>query len=80
MVIMPNGFMHVLGHQLGKGNRNVFSNHQIALWSIFKNLVKWQEDLKILPNGNKIFKNLVKWQQDFYKARQMATRSFLTTR
>ena len=32
---------------IGKGNRNVFSNHQIALMSIFKNLVKWQQDLKI---------------------------------
>ena len=32
---------------IGKGNRNIFSNHQIALMSIFKNLVKWQQDLKI---------------------------------
>ena len=30
-----------------------------------KNLVKWQQDLKISSNGNKIFRNLVKWQQDF---------------
>ena len=29
---------------IGKGNKNVFSNHQIALRSIFKNLVKWQQD------------------------------------
>ena len=26
---------------IGKGNRNVFSNHQIALRSIFKNHFKW---------------------------------------
>ena len=30
--------------EIGKGNKNVFSNHQIALRSIFKNLVKWQQD------------------------------------
>ena len=29
---------------VGKGNRNGFSNHQIALRSIFKNLVTWQQD------------------------------------
>ena len=29
---------------IGKGNKNVFSNHQIALRSIFKNLIKWQQD------------------------------------
>ena len=29
---------------IGKGNRNVFSIHQIALRSIFENLVKWQQD------------------------------------
>ena len=29
---------------IGKGNKNVFSNHQISLWLIFKNLVKRQED------------------------------------
>ena len=40
---------------IGKGNRNVFSNHQIAFRSIFKNSL----------NGNKIFKSLVKWQQGF---------------
>ena len=28
--------------EIGKGNRNVFSNHQIAVRSIFKNLGKWQ--------------------------------------
>ena len=39
---------------IGKGNKNIFSNHQIALRSIFKNLVKWQQDLKISSNGNKI--------------------------
>ena len=50
---------------IGKGNINVFSNHQRALRSIFKYLIKWQQDLKISSNDNKIFKNLVKWQQDF---------------
>ena len=40
--------------EIGKGNKNVFSNHQIVLRSIFKNLVKWQQDFKILSNGNKI--------------------------
>ena len=45
---------------IGKGNKNVFSNHQIALRSIFKNLVKWQQNLKISSNSNKNFKNLVK--------------------
>ena len=58
---------------IGKGNKNVFSYHQIALRSIFKNLVKRQQNLKISSNGNKI-KNLVKLQQDFSKSRQMATR------
>ena len=32
------------GDRIGKGNRNVFCNHQMALRSIFKNLVKWQQD------------------------------------
>ena len=41
-------------HYIGKGNEYVFSNHQIALRSISKNLVKATR-----------FKNLVKWQQDF---------------
>ena len=51
--------------EIGKGNRNFFSNHHIALGSFFKNLVKWQQDflksrqmatrfLKISSNGNKI--------------------------
>ena len=62
------------GEAIGKGKRNVFSSHQIALRSIFKNLVKWQQDLKISSNGNKMFKNLVKWQHDFKKSRQMTTR------
>ena len=50
---------------IGKGNRNVFCNHQMALGSNFRNLVKWQQDLKILSNSNKIFKNLVKRHQNF---------------
>ena len=63
-----NRFREVLGKvtgSIGKGNRNVFSNHQIALRSIFKNLIKWHQDLKISSNGNEMFKILVKWQQDF---------------
>ena len=36
--------MKRVGEEIGKGNRYVFSNHQIALGSIFKNLVKWQQD------------------------------------
>ena len=39
---------------IGKGNKNVFSKHQIALRSIFKNLIEWEQDLKISSNGNKI--------------------------
>ena len=39
---------------IGKGNKNIFSNHQIALRSISKNCVKWQQDIKISSNGNKI--------------------------
>ena len=31
---------------IGKENKNVFSNHQITLRSIFKNLVKWQQDFE----------------------------------
>ena len=38
--LMDDGMIEVIG----KGNRNVLSNHQIALRSIFKNLVKWQQD------------------------------------
>ena len=33
-----------LGDRIGKGNKNVFSNHQILLKSTYKNLVKWQQD------------------------------------
>ena len=56
---------HEAKEAIGKGNKNVYSNHQVALRSIFKNIVKWQQDLKISSNGNSIFKTLVKWQQDF---------------
>ena len=46
----------LIGHvTIGKGNKNVFSNNQIALRSFFKNLVKWQQDLKISSIGNEIF-------------------------
>ena len=39
---------HEAKEAIGKGNRIVFfSNHQIALRSIFKNLVKWQQDFEI---------------------------------
>ena len=39
--------------EIGKRNKIVFSNRQ-------KNLVKWQQDLKITSNDNTIFENLVK--------------------
>ena len=47
-VIALSLFAAISPKGIGKGNRNVFSNHQMALRSIFKNLVKWQQDLKIL--------------------------------
>ena len=52
-------------YEIGKRDKIVFSNHQITLRSFFKNIVKWQQDLKISSNGNNIFNNLVKRQQDF---------------
>ena len=50
---------------IGKGNKNVLSNHQIALRSIFINLVKWQQDFyKSRQMATRFSKNLVKWQRD----------------
>ena len=51
--------------EIGKRNENIFSNHQIALRSIFKHLVKWQQDFQKSRQTATRFKNLVKWQQDY---------------
>ena len=48
--------------EIGKETKMFFSPPDSAK---VKNLVKWQQNLKISSNGNKIFKNLVRWQQDF---------------
>ena len=41
---VPQLFSDTEVYIIGKGNRNVFCNHQMALRSIFKNFVKRQQD------------------------------------
>ena len=62
-IVMFITILHKMA-DIGKGNKNIFSYHQMALRSFFKNLVKWQQD----------FKSLVKWQENFQKSREMATK------